>query len=415
MIGRNDLLVAARLRVESPGSPGHPMTRQELADAVNDHVFRATSNRGAVDERHVGKWERGETIWPRRHYRAALRAVLNVATDAELGFAQRRRPSDDDDVNRKDFLRSALVTSVSVVTGGAGLTGSDLVDAIAGPTGHYRRMESSVPSDELYPAVQAHFGLATNLVADHLRTSQGYRVLSEIAGLAAWLAADRGDDATARSRYRDSVGYAEKTHHPLLIAYMTASLGHYAVESGDGGAGLNLLQKAAAQMGPEVPDSAGAWMASLLAVGHAAIGDRRGATTALLRAEKLAERQRGEPRWPWVFVFDGPKAARYQASTLSRLGEHRSARVAFAAAEPALSTAKPRALAQVEHAHVLARTGDIEGGCALAAEALGVGLRYRSERITRSARGFRASLPARTAEAHALDEALATLYREDGK
>lgn len=62
---------------------------------------------------------------------------------------------------------------------------------------------------------------------------------------------------------------------------------------------------------------------------------------------------------------------------------------------------------------MLARSGDIEGGCALAAEGLTVGLRYRSERIARLTRDFRASLPTRTAEARHLDDALATLYRLD--
>ncbi|WP_218022266.1 hypothetical protein [Nocardia amamiensis] len=413
MTGRNDLLVEARLRVESPGAPGRSMTRQELADAVNDHVFRATNMRGAVDERHVGKWERGETTWPRKHYRAALRAVLNVATDAELGFTRHRSLSGDDDVNRKQFLETAVAMSAGAVLVNSAPSDSDLVDAIAGPTTHYRRMESSVPSDRLQPAVEAHLGLVTGIVGDRLRTSAGFRVLSEIAGLAAWLAADRGDDAAARRRYTEALGHAERTHHPLLVAYMTASLGHYAVESGDAGAGLVLLHTASAQLGTDVPDSAGAWLASLLAVAHAATGNRKSATESLRRAEQLASRQRGEPRWPWVFVFDEAKAARYQASTLARLGDFRSARSAFIAAEPALNTAKPRALAQVEHAHVLARTGDIEGGCELATEALTVGLSHRSERITRRARGFRATLPAKTLEARRLDDALATLYRRD--
>ncbi|MFI5716026.1 hypothetical protein [Nocardia sp. NPDC051750] len=62
---------------------------------------------------------------------------------------------------------------------------------------------------------------------------------------------------------------------------------------------------------------------------------------------------------------------------------------------------------------MLTRGGDVEGGCALAAEALGVGLRYRSERITRLAREYRASLPIRTREARALDDALAALYYQD--
>jgi hypothetical protein len=387
------------------------MTRQELADAVNDHVFRATSKRGAVDERHVGKWERGETTWPRKHYRAALRAVLNIATDAELGFTK-HRPSTDDDVNRKQFLTSTVMMGTAVLTTAAP-SESELIDTMAGATVNYRRMESSVPSDRLAPAVEAHLSLVSGIVHDRLRTASGYRTLSEVAGLAAWLAADRGDDATARQRYSDAIDYAERTHHPLLVAYMTASLGHYAVETGDGRAGLSLLHTASAQLGQDAPDSAGAWMSSLLAIAYAATGDRKGTLVALERAERLANRQRGEPQWPWVFVFDGAKAARYQASALGRLGDHRAARAAFAAAGPALGADKARALARVEYAHVLARSGDIEAGCTLAAEALRVGLELRSERITRAARSFRASLPTRTVEARPLDDALTTLYRRD--
>lgn len=413
MTGRNELLIEARLRMESPGAPGQSMTRRELADAVNDQVFRATSKRGAVDERHVGKWERGETTWPRKHYRAALRAVLNVATDAELGFRTPHRAVDDEAVNRKQFLSSALVVTTNAVLSNSAPTESELIDTMAGPTANYRRMESSIPSDRLAPVVDAHLNLVAGVVRDRLRTSGGFRALSEIAGLAAWLAADRGDDAAARRRYVEAIRHAERTHHPLLVSYMTASLGHYAVEMGDARAGLTLLRTAASQLGPEAPDSAGAWMSSLLAVAYAATGDRAGAIGALRRAERLVDRQRGEPQWPWVFAFDGPKAARYQASALTRLGDNRAAHIAFENADAALTAEKPRALAHVEHAQVLARSGDIEGGCALAAGALLVGLTYHSERITRLARAFRADLPARTVEARALDEALATLYGRD--
>ncbi|MEV6767321.1 hypothetical protein AB0N05_01680 [Nocardia sp. NPDC051030] len=415
MTGRNKLLTQARSRMESPGAPGQPMTRRELADAVNDQVFRATGKRGAVDERHVGKWERGETTWPRRHYRAALRAVLNMATDAELGFAKPRRTSDDESVNRKQFLSSALVVTTGAVLANTAPTESELIDTMAGPTSNYRRMESSVPSDRLAPVVDAHLNLVAGIVRDRLRTSGGFRALSEIAGLAAWLAADRGDDAAARRRYIEAIRHAECTHHPLLVSYMTASLGHYAVEMGDARAGLTLLRAASAQLGAEAPDSAAAWLASLLAVAYAATGDRTDALAALRRAERLVDRQRGEPQWPWVFAFDGPKAARYQASALTRLGDHRAAQLAFRAADSALTAEKPRALAKVEHAQVLARSGDIEGGCALAAEALTVGLTYHSERITRLARTFRAGLPPRTVEARALDGALATLYGRDDR
>jgi len=341
----NQLLTAARTRIESPGSPGQPMTRHELAAAVNDHVYRATGRTGAVDAQHVGRWERGVNRWPAERYRTALRAVLNVATDAELGF-HRPGQTNLDDVDRKTFLKTTLGAGAGILLAPSE---ANLIEILAGPTAHYRQMESAVPSDRLSPAVDAHLTLAANIVRDRLRTSDGFRVLSEIAGLAAWLAADRGDHATARRRYAEAISYAERTHHPLLISYMTASLGHFAVEAGDTNHGLTMLRRASAQLDINASDTARAWLASLLAVAHAAMGDRTRTIAALRRAEKLTSRQRGQPQWPWVFTFSAAKAAKYQASALGRLGDLRAARAAYTAASPALTAAKPRALAQVEH------------------------------------------------------------------
>lgn len=220
--------------------------------------------------------------------------------------------------------------------------------------------------------------------------------------------------ATARRRYAEAIGYAKRAHHPLLTAYMTASLGHVAVETGDSNQGLTLLLRASQQLDGGAPDTARAWMASLLAVAYACTGDRKQTLAELRRAENLTAQQVGEPQWPWVFPFSSAKAARYRASALGRLGDLRAVRTAYAAAGPALTAAKPRALAQVEQARVLASTGDVAGGCSLATEALAVGRAYGSERITSRVREFRASIAMHTAEARQLDDALATLYeRED--
>lgn len=407
----NELLRAARARIESPGAPGQSMTRQELAEAVNDHVFRATGTLGAVDPRHVGRWERGNTRWPATRYRAALRAILNVATDAELGFCRPSR-STVDDVNRKTFLKTTLGVSAGVL-----LAPSDgnLTQILAGPTAHYRQMESAVPSGQLSAAVEAHLTLAVSIVGDRLRTSDGFRTLSEIAGLAAWLAGDRGDNAAARRRYADAIGYAQRAHHPLLTAYMTASLGHFAVETGDSNQGLALLQRASRQLDDNAPDTAQAWLSSLLAVAYAATRDRTNTHAELRRADRLTTRQNGDTQWPWVFPFSAAKAARYRASALTRLGDLHAARTAYTDAAPALTTAKPRALAQIEHATVLARTGDLTAACTLATEALTVARTTGSERITNRVRDFRTTIPTHTTEAHQLDHALTALYERDDR
>ena len=83
---RNDLLRRARLRKCSPSGSGLAMSRQELADAVNAHVYATSRRVVSFDANHVGKLERGEVRWPTSQYRAALCAVLGAARPADLGF-----------------------------------------------------------------------------------------------------------------------------------------------------------------------------------------------------------------------------------------------------------------------------------------------------------------------------------------
>ena len=72
---RNDLFRGARLAIPSPSGSGGPMSRAELAEAVNAYLW----NRGVrecLSESDIGRYERGESRWPRAHRRQGLRAVL---------------------------------------------------------------------------------------------------------------------------------------------------------------------------------------------------------------------------------------------------------------------------------------------------------------------------------------------------
>lgn len=89
---RNELLRQARLRSPSPNNPARPLSQRELAEAVNAHVFRTTDRTVALDRHDISRWERGKRRIPTADYRRALRAVLGVATDTELGFAVQQQP-----------------------------------------------------------------------------------------------------------------------------------------------------------------------------------------------------------------------------------------------------------------------------------------------------------------------------------
>ena len=83
---KNDLLRRARLQMPSPSGAPRPMSRQELAEAVAQYLFGRTSREFGIDANYIGKLERGEFRWPNADYREALRVVLHVATNADLGF-----------------------------------------------------------------------------------------------------------------------------------------------------------------------------------------------------------------------------------------------------------------------------------------------------------------------------------------
>ena len=94
MLQHNDLLRQARERIPSPYTPGHGLSRQELADLVNQWLFEHRDTVVTLDANYVGKLETGKIRRPQALYREALRAVLRVDSDAQLGFYRpRRRPA----------------------------------------------------------------------------------------------------------------------------------------------------------------------------------------------------------------------------------------------------------------------------------------------------------------------------------
>jgi hypothetical protein len=120
----NDLLRQARLRMSSPSGSGRPMSRQELADAVNAYLWKQYEHAANLDANYVGKLERGDHRWPQDLYREAFRVVLGVATDRVLGFFIVRHmalvPATDPDVT--DIDPAAVAVGVT-----AGLDGTDQI------------------------------------------------------------------------------------------------------------------------------------------------------------------------------------------------------------------------------------------------------------------------------------------------
>lgn len=102
----NVLLRQARLRTPSPADPARPMSQRELAEALTAHVFHATTRVVPLDRHYVSRIERGVRRYPTADYRAAFRAVLGVATDAELGFVSPQRTSREENPVKRSTTES---------------------------------------------------------------------------------------------------------------------------------------------------------------------------------------------------------------------------------------------------------------------------------------------------------------------
>jgi transcriptional regulator with XRE-family HTH domain len=87
----NEEFRRARELTPSPTCPDECLSRQELAELVNVHVWEHHQIRVEVDANYIGKLERGKIGWPSAQYRQALRHLLGVSSDIALGLINRRR------------------------------------------------------------------------------------------------------------------------------------------------------------------------------------------------------------------------------------------------------------------------------------------------------------------------------------
>lgn len=128
----NRLLTEARERLLSPSGAPRPMSRQELAEAVNAYIWHRYQRAEHLDHTDIGKLERGQVRWPGPQRREALRAVLGVAADREIGLYLHRSQAhgglpgtvlhrravmgdEGDGVNRRELLAASSAAAAGVV------------------------------------------------------------------------------------------------------------------------------------------------------------------------------------------------------------------------------------------------------------------------------------------------------------
>jgi hypothetical protein len=339
----NDALRAARERTPSRFTPGETMTRAELADAVNAWLWENTGGRFELDDHLIGKWERGIVRYPIRPYRVALRAVLGVGTDAELGFCPPTRrvsvpagtlpvhaewargtivadastAAEWDLINRRGALRAAatlagagLIGAVAPwleplaaepLTARSGAFAAAEVEAVEQIVGVFRKWDR-VGSGLGRTAV---VGQLTD-VSERLRdapdgplTDRMFLAAAKLGKIAASMAYDEGLHGVAQRHYLTAVRLAKAGGHTSYAAATIAALARQSFELGVADDGLEIVLMAQRATRQNATPALRSLLATREAWGHA----QRGSVYAFERAVDTAEQAHldttpgNEPHW----------------------------------------------------------------------------------------------------------------------
>jgi hypothetical protein len=240
----NSLLRAQRARLG--------LTQQEVAEALAALAWEHDHEQLGVDADMVSKWERGVKR-PRRLYRR-LFCMLYDSTEEDLGFrpAGGGGPADDsgeEDVNRREFLRAALVAPEALrrvlrTAGGEALEFTRLTGVSGVGPGTFDHLEAVL--------TELHWSYSKETLAEQFAVARAYRtrVHELIQGrhtfregrqlyvyaawldeILAWLSNDLGNPLTAEAYAVDCFEHADQAGHDELCAWATdqmASIAMYA-------------------------------------------------------------------------------------------------------------------------------------------------------------------------------------------
>jgi transcriptional regulator with XRE-family HTH domain len=401
-VAENDQLRAARERTASPAHPGEGLSRQELAQLVNAYIWDTHDKRVEVDANYIGKLERGGIRWPSQLYREALRAVLNVSTDAALGFVNPRRTVVQRPVDRKQFLRGAAFLgagAMSLPPIVALLEGSEPTPVP--PKVSARDVEQIHTAARVFATWDHTYGggLAREAVQAQLRWSAGLLestvpeklrapLLSAVGYLAhttGFMAFDAYAHDDAQRIFRYALTCAEEAGDWHLRAKILSSMARQAIWIGRPDDGLTLAEFALVRA-----DRLSATERAMLHVAHARALAKMGRVgdtlTAVGAADDEFARRNPASDAPWMAYYDAAQHAGdsghalFDLAVIGRSREEARSRLAAAVAGHGPAYARSRAIAQTKLASLTMLAGDPVEAATIGREAVETAGTLRSRR-----------------------------------
>lgn len=406
--------------MSSSGS-GLPLTRAELATAVNQYVWKTTGKHCHLDADTLARYERGQIRWPGAMYRDGLRAVLGVEADADLGFFPTRRgrtavpagqvparqtvaPDElTDPVKRRQFLQTLTAAGMSasldgfareldLLTPARGVTEADI--ARLRSAGEFFTSWAHVHGgQEIGQAVSTEMARAVDL----LKTSCPPRLKTKLLTAVGQLGVATGSllfDAHQHPLSERILAFAtacaEDGNDWNLRAKALSWRARQAVWVGDVDSGLTLAQLGLVRS-DRLTATERAMLHTAVARAHGRLGDVPATLRAIGQADDAFADADSTNDIPWMAYYDHAQHSGDTGHALYELAVHgiqvkeASGRLATAVAEHPDTYIRSRSFSGFKLAALAMHTGDPHEAVQVAQKAVRDAAGVRSQRLRRTA------------------------------
>ncbi|WP_163547817.1 hypothetical protein [Candidatus Frankia nodulisporulans] len=242
--------------------------------------------------------------------------------------------------------------------------------------GHVRRLLLFYFHSEVVPLLKGQH-------ADPVRR-EIFRAAAEVAELLGWSAYDAGRYGAAQRYYAQGLRLAREAGDELLGGWMLASLSHQANYLGRFNEAVQLARASYSATHGKSGVTTTCLSLAMEARALASLGDVRGCTAAIHKAELLFETQNPDDDPSWIAFFNAEELAGEAAHCYRDLGRLKEVRIFGAQALDPLNTPpRTRAFIGMVNAAGALNDGDLEEAIALASEAVDLGVSLQSQRYLR--------------------------------
>lgn len=390
--------------------PGQTMTRAELADAINEHVWQTTGIRRDLDAHAIARYERGVVRWPNADYRRAMNDILG-ASDAELGFvASRRRQPDEGQPDGTLAVNlfspfgpsadpTAMVTFSAAESSRPARVGSSEINAIRAAT------QTAAETENLHGGGSSAIVIASreltkfapwvhSSVSAKLRRSL-FEAVGNLSSVVGYTAFDAGEFLNADRCFQFALWCADSAGSWDLRASALADMARRSAFVGDPDSALSLIELAQVRS-DRLAFTVRAMLSAMRAQYFAALGRSGEVVGEVARADELFAARTPDSDPPWMCFYD---TAEHLGSTGKALALAAEALDSIDVAAPRLRYAidmhgsdylRSRTFSEIRLAALTMKLGDPREAAALGCEAVEHSRTLRSARIATELRGLAA-------------------------